>query len=129
IEELCSYLGLDFSKRQLAELLDEYRAWGLNAEQGLRLAEIRTKKKRGAGISARMTAVQALERRLADSRWWTWRRLAQELCKCPKPKNGHDSRCWERLRQAVMALEKLLRKHGVYPEKEDDGRKPLKARK
>lgn len=117
IEELGSYLGLDFSnKKNFDELLAEYLSWGLNPKQGLQVAGIYTKKKRGAAISARRTAVQALELRLADRHKWTWPRLAQEFCTCPKPKNEHNAYCRENIRQAVMALEKVLKRHGVYPD-------------
>lgn len=117
IEELGSYLGLDFSnKKNLDELLAEYLSWGLNTKQGFHVARVYTKKKRGAAISARRTAVKALELRLTDRHTWTWPRLAQKFCTCPKPKNEHGAYCRERIRQAVMALEKVLKRHGVYPD-------------
>jgi hypothetical protein len=116
VNELCSYLGIEvLPAKTFAELVIELSKEGFSAEQAESAARVYHKVKRGARVSARQRAVQALELRLAGPDEWTWKTLGEKFCEVGGPGHMHSLECHERIRQAVMALQKVLRKHGVCP--------------
>ena len=40
-----------------------------------------------------------------------WQKIADEICDCGNDQNKHDEFCRESIRQAVMALQRLLKRH------------------
>jgi hypothetical protein len=114
VAELCSYLGIEsVSKESFPWLFANYVNLGFSPEHAESAAKTLSQPRRGAPVSVRQTAVRALELRLADLSNWSWTRLGRELCTCDK--SEHDTYCTQRIRQAAIALEKVLRKHGVQP--------------
>lgn len=63
------------------------------------------RKKRGRPITRGPIAVRALQLQIDNN--WTWKRITSELCDCGRI---HDKHCKEKIRQSVLALEKLLGK-------------------
>jgi hypothetical protein len=112
-----SYLGLDLPKpkRDKAWYLEWCLELGLKPKEAMFAADICHKQKRGAPVTARQAAVKALDLRLEDPRKWTWKRLGAEFCTSSGPAHYHDAACQQRIRQAVIHLEKLLQRHNVHP--------------
>lgn len=63
-----------------------------------------------AKASMRIAAVKALELKMADSKN-SWTRVTLKVCPCGN--RGHNHRCAQLVRQAVMRLKKALTKYGV----------------
>ena len=116
-EALSSYLGLELPtlRRDKAWYLEWCMQLGLKPKEAMVAADLFHKQKRGAPITARKAAVKALDLRLDDPNKWTWRQLGAEFCSSNGRGHRHDTSCQERIRQAVMSLEKLLRRHNAYP--------------
>jgi hypothetical protein len=68
--------------------------------------------KAGASVKPKMRrlVVQALESWRSDQSF-SWQRFANKHCDCGKA--AHDIHCKERIRQAAIALQRLLKKLGV----------------
>ena len=116
-EALSSYLGLELptSRRDKAWYLEWCMELGLKPKEAMVAADLFHKQKRGAPVTARQSAVKALDLRLGDPHKWTWKRLGAEFCTSSGPGHRHDTTCQERIRQAVISLERLLRRHDTYP--------------
>ena len=70
------------------------------------------KRRKGAPIKAevRRLAVRALEAKHTDPNF-SWMRFARKNCACSK--SAHDLACKERIRQAAIELQRLMRKVGI----------------
>jgi len=73
---------------------------------------LETFSKAGAPVKLEMRrlAVQALDSWRSDPSF-SWQRFANNHCNCGKA--THDTRCKERIRQAAIALQRLLKRLGV----------------
>jgi hypothetical protein len=67
--------------------------------------------KRGKGrpAIARKSAIEALEKRLADPRRWTWPKITAQLCRCGKE---HDIKCQDNIRREVLHLTGTMKRLG-----------------
>ena len=120
IEELCSYLGVSLRpERTFEEEITKNLDRGFDATHAVSAARAVEKAKRGAPVSVRRAAVRALELRLMNPKEWTWPKLGRMFCQYDQPPHEHSDLCTQRLRQAVRALEAVLRKHGVHPANRD----------
>ena len=119
IEELFGYLGIDPSGGSSRdEIIDNlYERRGLSPAEARPVADALTRRKVGRPPEAREGAVRAMEIRLhhPEYPWW---QIADALCRCglPTHRGPEGDRCMERIRQSVMALQKLLRNYGIDPE-------------
>jgi hypothetical protein len=89
-------------KLQLFELINQDKLTLLALHP---VVEELCRKKRGRPITQGSIAVRALQLQIDNN--WTWTRITSELCDCGRV---HDKHCKERIRQSVLALEKLLGK-------------------
>jgi len=71
----------------------------------------RTGRKRGRPPSKRDRAIRALA---LQCKGYSWQQLTAKLCDCGRQK--HDEYCRDRIRTSARALEKVLRRHGVFDE-------------
>lgn len=60
----------------------------------------------------RQVAIAVLEARQRDRRL-SWQKIPARFCDCGKGKNDHTADCIQSIRQAVMGLQKLMRKYGI----------------
>jgi len=118
-EEIISYLesrdqieaGKNQDHKQMVELIGDDRLT-LLALHPL-VEKIYAKKKRGAPVTRRLTAVRALQIQIDKS--WDLKKVTQELCDCGKA--AHDESCEQQMRQSIGTLKRLLRKWGTEPSK------------
>ena len=117
MRELVSYVSPPHPKAPKAsletmsvEMAKELVQAGVPHKVVLRLMARGGKPRRGRPVSIRAAAVDALEMKLADS-GQSWAKIARK--KCPCGQSRHDFQCRERIRQAVIALKKVLQKHQI----------------
>jgi hypothetical protein len=67
------------------------------------------KKKPGRPVTRGPVAVRALQ--LKWDKNPKWQKIADEICDCGQRK--HCETCWQSIRQAAMALQRLLKRHGL----------------
>jgi hypothetical protein len=67
------------------------------------------KKQPGHPITRGPIAVRALQLKWEKNP--TWQKIADEICDCGQHK--HSESCWQSIRQAAMALQRLLNRHGL----------------
>jgi len=82
--------------------------------------------RRGARISNRQRWLSAWDKKLAAPQT-TFLDLAETCCSCEKPR--HDRHCAETIRQGVVSLRKLARKHWVLDFAESLAQHPAEKRK
>jgi hypothetical protein len=71
------------------------------------------KMSKGRPVTKRPIAIMALEKQLLEpERKWSYRVLAQQFCNCAKDK--HDNECAQSLRQAMIALKKIVAKYAPH---------------
>ena len=123
MEDLLGYLGIQLNKgiplKQLADSFGE--KYELKPSEAMSLAEKLTGSKLGRPIKVRQAAVFALEMRLHDPKTYSWWRIADLLCdrsEChlETHKGPSGDLCCQRIRQAVIALRRVLKKHGMNPQ-------------
>lgn len=121
LEELASWLppaDLETKNRNTQESIRYWLQSNLlsPSEMGNLVTSVR-KPKRGRPITQRAVAVAYYEAKLASPKL-SWQRLAPRFCYCTEEERAetdHAFKCWQRLRQEVMALKRTLRRHGLEP--------------
>jgi hypothetical protein len=95
------------------ELADLLQSSGFKHKEIRVLTSSIRRGKSGAPATKRRTAIEALELRASDRGKWSWTRMAMKLCLHETKEReapGHFTACAQQIRQAVISLQKLMRK-------------------
>lgn len=93
----------------VTELLDR-AGWPYELIELFRRRILKRQRGRPLSPATRRLAILALESKRTDERF-SWMRFAASNCDCAK--RQHDASCKERIRQAAIALQRLLDRVGV----------------
>jgi hypothetical protein len=80
------------------------------AQIGAKAEKVARSRPRGRPPDRRLLAVRAYEMKLANP-GLTWQGIASKICDCNK--SSHDEYCVQAIRQAVMQLQKTMRRYRV----------------
>lgn len=111
LKEISSYLGENplFMAAPPGMVGEFLLKQGFSFSDARNAAELAEKNSPGRPPSVRIMAVKALELRISQK--MSWGKLAMKLCECGERVHGH--KCSERIRQAVMALQEILKKYEI----------------